>query len=87
MHTHVIPSLSTITREKTKNQVQQDLDSYFKEFMHISTGLDLPISVDVMCKYVASLTTLKKMLFIISNELDRGAQVMYPDAMEARFRF
>lgn len=55
--------------------------------MHITTNPNLPISADIMCKYVAGLATLRMLLHILSDELDRGAQVVYLDAMEARFRF
>ena len=58
---------------KTKKQVQQELDSYFDELMHITTNLELPISADIMRKYVAGLAKLKTMMCMLSNELDRGA--------------
>jgi len=55
--------------------------------MHIATIPDLPISVDIMHKYAASLDALKTMMRMLSDELDRGAQVVYPDAMEVRSWF
>ena len=87
MHTHMIPSLGTLTQAKTKKQVQQELDSYFDDLMRTATNPNLLISADVMRKYVASSTTLKTMMHMLTDELDRGARAVYPDAMEARFRF
>ena len=55
--------------------------------MHIATSTDLSISVDTMHKYVSGLIALKTMMRMLSHELDRGAQAVYPDAMEARVRF
>lgn len=81
MHTYAIPSLGTLTEAKTKKQVQQELDSYFNELMRVATSPDFPISVDIMHKYVARLTRLRTMLRIVSDELQRGVQVVYMDAM------
>jgi len=39
-----------------------------------------------MHKYVVGLATLKIMMHMIANELDRGAREVYPDAMEAKVR-
>ena len=86
MHTHMIPSLGTLSWTKTKKKVQQELDSYFDKLIHTATSLDFPISVDIMHKYVASPTTLKKMMGMLTDELDRGARELYPDVMEARFK-
>lgn len=87
MHTHAIPSLGTLTQEKTKKQVQQELDSYFDELMRISTSLDLPISGYIMCKYGSGMATLKIMMCMLIDDLEKGARVVYPNAMEVRFRF
>jgi len=40
-----------------------------------------------MHKYVVGPATLKKMMHMLSNELDKGAREVYPDAMEARVKF
>ena len=87
VHIHTIPSLGTLTQVKTKKQVQQNLDSYFDELMCITTNQDLPVSTNTMHKYLRGLATLRTMMHMLSDELDRGAQVVYPDAMEARLRF
>ena len=55
--------------------------------MHITTSPDLPISADIMHKYVAGPATLKTMLRMLSDELDRGARAMYPNSMEVKVNF
>ena len=55
--------------------------------MCIAINPDLPISADIMHKYVVGLVALKTMMCMLSNELDRGARVVYLDVMEARVRF
>jgi len=87
VHIHAIPSLGTLTQAKSKKQNQQDLDSYFDELMRVATSPDFPISADIMHKYVTGSATLRTMIHILSDELDRGAQAVYSDAMEARFKF
>lgn len=86
VHTHPIPSLGTLTQVKTKKQVQQELDSYFDKLMRIATNPDFPISVDIMRNYVVGPAKFKTVMHIILDELDRGAQAVYLDAMEARLR-
>ena len=55
--------------------------------MHIATNLEFLISANIMRKYVASLVTLKTMMCMLLDELDEGARAVYPNVMEARFRF
>ena len=40
-----------------------------------------------MHMYVVGLVSLKTMMHMLSNELDRGAKSVYLDAMEAMVRF
>ena len=87
VHTHVIPSIGTLTEAKTKAQVRLELDSYFDELMCIATNVDLVISADTMHQYVTSPIALKTMMRVLSDKLDRGAQAVYPNAMEARVCF
>ena len=87
VHTHVISSLGTLTQTKTKKQVRLELNSYFYELMHITTSPNLPISAYIMNKYVASPATLKTMMCMLSEELDKGAWVVYLDFMEVKVRF
>ena len=86
VHAHTIPSIGTLTQAKTKAQVQLELDSYFDELMYIATSPDLPISTDTMHKYVASPDTLKTMMHMLSDDLDRGSRAVYPDAMKGRVK-
>lgn len=55
--------------------------------MHIATSLDLPISENIMHKYVVGLTTLNITMHMLSDKLDKGARAVYPDAMEVKVRF
>jgi len=55
--------------------------------MCIATSPDLPINKDIMRKYVAGLTTLKTMMHMIYDELERAAQAVYHNAMEVKVRF
>jgi len=87
MHTHAIPSPRTLTQLKVKKQVWQDLDLYFDDFMCIATNLNFLISANIMRKYVSGPTTLKTMMHMLLDELDRGAWAVYLDAMEAGFKF
>ena len=41
------------------------------------------ISVDTIHKYVASVVALKTMIHMLSDDLDKGAQAVYQDGMEA----
>ncbi len=72
---------------KSKSQVQLELDMYFDELMHAATNTNLEISVDTMHPYVAGLAALKNMMHMLSDELERGAKLEYPDAMKARVWF
>lgn len=64
-----------------------EIDSYFDKLIHIDTTVDVVISVDTMHQYFASLDVLKTMMCMLSNKLDRGARVVYPDVKEERVRF
>ena len=87
VHAHAIPSIGTLTQAKTKVHVLLELDSYFDELMCIATSPDFPINSKIMQKYVVGLATLKTMMCMLYDDLDRGAQIVYPNDMEARVRF
>ena len=87
VHTHAIASIGTLTQAKTNEQVQLELYSYFDKLMCIATSLDLPISPNIMNKYVVGPTVLKIMMCMLTDELERGARAVYPNAMEARVKF
>jgi len=55
--------------------------------MCIATKEDLAINVDTMHQDVVGLATLKTMMCMLLENLDRGAKEVYPDAIEARFHF
>jgi len=84
---NAIASIGTLTQVKTKAEVRLELDSYFDKLMCIATSPHFSISADLMHKYVASSTTLKRMMHMLSYELDIGARAVYQDAMEARVHF
>jgi len=85
--THAIPYIGTLTDTKIKAQVRLELDSYFDELMRITTRADLVISENTMHQYVSSSTALKTMMHMLLDELDRGARVVYLDAMEVGVGF
>jgi len=60
---------------------------YFDELMRITTNTQLEISADTMHQYVVGPATLKTMMHMLSDELDKGAKSVYPDATKARVRF
>jgi len=55
--------------------------------MHIDTSENLVISAGTMHQYVVGPAALKTMMCMLSDELDRGARAVYPDAIEARVHF
>jgi len=71
VHTHAIPSLGTLTQVNTKKKVQQELDSCFDELMHTAISPNLPISANIMCKYVVGLATLNTMMSTLTHELEK----------------
>ena len=73
VRTHMISSIGTLTEAKT--------------MMRIATSANLVISADAMHQYVVGPVTLKKMMCMLSDELDRGDQAVYLNLMEARVRF
>ena len=60
---------------------------YFDKLLCMVTSTHLEISIDTTHQYVAGPTALKTMMRMLSDELDRGAISVYPDAMEARLHF
>lgn len=55
--------------------------------MCTATSAYLQMSEDTMHKYVTGPTTLKTMMSMLHDELDRGSKSVYPDATKARVRF
>lgn len=55
--------------------------------MCIATNAGLVISADTMHQYVTGPTTLKTMMCMLLDELDKGARAVYLDAIEERVCF
>ena len=86
-HTHAIPPVWHTHRAEDKKQVWLELNIYFDNLMCMVTSIHLEINTDTMHQYVVGWTTLKTMMCMLLDELDRGARSVYPDAMEARVFF
>ena len=84
VHMHAIPSIGTLTEEKSKNQVRLELKLYFKQLMCIAASANLQMSVDIMHTYVAGLVALKTMIHMLHEEMDRGARSVYLDDTKER---
>ena len=85
LHMHAIPPIWHTHQGKDKKQVQLELNMYSDKLMCMVTNTCLEISAYTMHQhFVSSVVTTMSML---SDELDRGAILVYRDAMEARFRF
>ena len=57
------------------------------KFMCMVTSTHLEINTYTMRQYVAGLATFKMMMRMLSNKLEKGAKLVYPDATEARVCF
>lgn len=55
--------------------------------MRIFTNVDLAISANTMHQYVTGPTTLKAMMCMLLDELDKGARVVYSNATEGKIHF
>jgi len=84
---HAILSIGTLTEVETKNQVWLELGIYFDELMRIANIIDLEISRNTMHQYVVGLATLKTMIHMLSDELDRDTKPVYPNETEEKFHF
>lgn len=87
MSAHTIPSICTLTKAMSKNQVRIELDMYFDELMRVATNTDSEISAHSMHQYVIAPVALKTLMCMLADKLDRGARSMYMDATEARVLF
>ena len=73
VRTHVIPAIWHAHRGKDKKQVRLELNMYFDKLMYTVTITHLKINIDIVNQYVFHPATLKMMMHMLSNELDRGA--------------
>ena len=55
--------------------------------MRVATSDDLQLSAKNMQMYISGPTTLKIVLRMLHDELDKGFRTIYPEAMEARLCF
>lgn len=84
---HRIPSISSLTDAKPKNQVRLEIDDYMEKLRWEATREDLEMNSHNMQKYTSGPVKVNTMLHMIQNELDTGSKTIYPDSMEARVRF
>ena len=84
MRMHAILPIWHTHRGKDKKQVQLALNMYFDKLMWMVTSTHFEISIDTMHEYVTGTATLKKMMRMLSDELDRGAILVYPDTTGER---
>lgn len=71
----------------SKNKFMPDVDNYIEHLMHVATSDDLQLSVENMQRYISGLATIKKMLCMLQDELDKDFRTIYPESMKARVRF
>lgn len=72
VRTQRIPSIRILTQAMRKNQVMLEVDRYIKQLMREATSDYLQLSVENMQKYLGGPATLKTMLCMLQDELDRG---------------
>ena len=72
VRTHKIPLIRTITQAMRKNQVMLEVHGYIKQLMREATSDDLQLSTKIMQKYIGGPATLRRVLHILQDELDRG---------------
>ena len=87
VQTHKIPSIRTLTQAMRKNQVMLDVNKYIEQLMRKTTSDDLQLSAKNMQRYISGPATLKTVLHMLQDELDRGFMTIYPESMEARVCF
>lgn len=87
VRTHVIPPIWQTHRGEDKKQVPLELNMYLDKLMHTTTSTCLEINIDTMHQHVSGPVTPRMTMDMLSDELDEGAILVYPDAMEARVRF
>ena len=87
VRTHNIPSIRTLTQAMRKNQVMLEVKGYIEQLMCKATNDDLKLSTENMQKYIGGPTTLRIVLRVLQDELDRGFRTIYLEAMEARVCF
>lgn len=82
VRTHRFPSIITLTQAMKKNQFLLEVNNYIEQLMWEATINDLQWSAENMQKYIGGPNTLKTMLGMLQDELDRGSWTIYPESME-----
>lgn len=55
--------------------------------MHKASSDDLHLNAENMKMYIGGQSTLRIVLHMLQDEMDKGFRTIYPKAMEARVRF
>lgn len=84
---HKISSIGSLTVDREKNQVSLEINRYMKHLNWEATNDDLEVSTEKMQKYISGPVIVKTMLRMLQDELEKGSQIIYPQAMEARVHF
>lgn len=85
VRTHQITSVSSLTKAKPKNEVEQEVKEYLELLRQDSTKEDLDLSAHNMHKFIGGPVKVKIMLLMFQNVLDTRSKTIYLDAMAARF--
>ena len=87
MRTHATPPIWHTHWGEEKKQVQLELNMYFDKLMCTNMDTYLEINADTMHQHVTGPVAPKTAMHMLSDELDWGAILVYPDATKASFRF
>jgi len=68
---------NTLTKAKTKKQVQLDLNMYFGKLMRMTTSTQLKNDTDIMHQCVVGSTAPKNTMCMLVDELDEVAKPMH----------
>ena len=74
VRTHAIQPIQHTHQGEHKKQVQLELNMYFDKLMCMTTITHLKISTDNMHQCVSNSTVPKKIMRILADKLDEGAE-------------
>lgn len=60
-----------------------EFDRYIEKLVREATNNDLQLSIEKMQKYISGPATLRTMLCILRDEMEKGSRSIYSEAMEA----
>jgi len=72
-------------KAKHKNQVWLEIGRYMDQLRQDGTNDDLDLSEKNMQKYIGGPITIKTMLHMLQDELEKGSKTIYPEVMEEIF--